>query len=153
MPPVLAYFLTWTTYGTWLPGDPRGWVKYGEGGAGVPYRQGEPLRHRAAARLMVKGAVRFGDPERQVVSGNIAATCRAKGWTLLALSVRSNHVHIVLAAPNETPERVMTCLKAWASRALNDGGARQHWWTRHGSTRYISTPASLKRAIEYVNDQ
>jgi hypothetical protein len=22
----LAYFLTWTTYGTWLPGDSRGWV-------------------------------------------------------------------------------------------------------------------------------
>ena len=21
----LAYFLTWTTYGTWLPGDERGW--------------------------------------------------------------------------------------------------------------------------------
>lgn len=25
----LAYFITWTTYGTWLPGDPRGWVKEG----------------------------------------------------------------------------------------------------------------------------
>jgi hypothetical protein len=23
----LAYFLTWTTYGTWLPGDERGWVE------------------------------------------------------------------------------------------------------------------------------
>jgi hypothetical protein len=22
----LAYYLTWTTYGTWLPGDERGWV-------------------------------------------------------------------------------------------------------------------------------
>ncbi|MCA9109357.1 MAG: hypothetical protein KDA52_05390 [Planctomycetaceae bacterium] len=22
----LAFFLTWTTYGTWLPGDERGWV-------------------------------------------------------------------------------------------------------------------------------
>jgi hypothetical protein len=21
----IAYFLTWTTYGTWLPGDERGW--------------------------------------------------------------------------------------------------------------------------------
>ena len=23
----LAYFLTWTTYGTWLPGDERGWSR------------------------------------------------------------------------------------------------------------------------------
>jgi hypothetical protein len=28
MPEALAYFLTWTTYGTWLPGDERGWVQY-----------------------------------------------------------------------------------------------------------------------------
>ena len=26
----LAYFLTWTTYGTWLPGDERGWNRKGE---------------------------------------------------------------------------------------------------------------------------
>ena len=25
----LAYFLTWTTYGTWLPGDERGWNRKG----------------------------------------------------------------------------------------------------------------------------
>lgn len=23
----LALFLTWTTYGSWLPGDERGWVE------------------------------------------------------------------------------------------------------------------------------
>ena len=23
----LAYLLTWTTYGTWLPGDDRGWTE------------------------------------------------------------------------------------------------------------------------------
>ena len=28
MPEPIAYFLTWTTYGSWLPGDQRGWVQY-----------------------------------------------------------------------------------------------------------------------------
>jgi hypothetical protein len=23
----IGYFLTWVTYGTWLPGDARGWVQ------------------------------------------------------------------------------------------------------------------------------
>ncbi|MGC3972040.1 MAG: hypothetical protein QM775_33275 [Pirellulales bacterium] len=31
MPEPLAFFLTWTTYGTRLPGDERGWVKRGHG--------------------------------------------------------------------------------------------------------------------------
>jgi hypothetical protein len=26
-PSILAYHLTWTTYGTWLSGDIRGWIK------------------------------------------------------------------------------------------------------------------------------
>ena len=31
MEETLAYFLTWTTYGSWLPGDERNWVdKRGE---------------------------------------------------------------------------------------------------------------------------
>jgi hypothetical protein len=27
----IGYFLTWVTYGTWLPGDARGWVEYRHG--------------------------------------------------------------------------------------------------------------------------
>jgi hypothetical protein len=27
----IAFFSTWTTYGTWLPGDPRSWYQRGRG--------------------------------------------------------------------------------------------------------------------------
>ena len=27
----LAFFLTWSTYGSWLPGDARGWTEYHHG--------------------------------------------------------------------------------------------------------------------------
>jgi hypothetical protein len=27
----IGYFLTWVTYGTWLPGDTRGWIEYRHG--------------------------------------------------------------------------------------------------------------------------
>jgi hypothetical protein len=40
--PVIAYHLTWATYGTWLPGDARGWVKWGELGIKPP----DPERER-----------------------------------------------------------------------------------------------------------
>ena len=30
-PEPIAYLITWTTYGTWLSGDERGWVKRGQG--------------------------------------------------------------------------------------------------------------------------
>ena len=31
MPDPIAFFITWPTYGTWLPGDERGWVEYHQG--------------------------------------------------------------------------------------------------------------------------
>ena len=36
MPAPLAYLITWTTYGTWLPGDQRGWVEDGTFGIQAP---------------------------------------------------------------------------------------------------------------------
>ncbi len=149
---VLAYFLTWTTYGTWLPGDARRWVDK-KGSAETPYRQGDPERVAVARRRMKQAAVCLDAASRQLVDAAIRETCRVKHWPLHALNVRSNHVHLVVTASGQSPERVMTCFKAWASRRLNPDAGRRRWWTRHGSTRYITNPASLARAVEYVTNQ
>jgi REP element-mobilizing transposase RayT len=34
--------------------------------------------------------------EREVVRDAIVALCREKGWRLMALHVRTNHVHVVI---------------------------------------------------------
>ena len=47
----LAYFLTWPTYGTWLPGDERGWTAY-HGGWRLP----DPPRKLAARARMSEDA-------------------------------------------------------------------------------------------------
>ena len=63
--PALAYHLTWTTYGTWLPGDARGWVKWGEVGVKLP----DPQQERDARRRMVESAVVLTDDQRPSSSG------------------------------------------------------------------------------------
>ena len=77
---------------------------------------------------------------------------RYRGWTLLAVHVRTTHVHVVLQA-ELPPERVMNILKSYASRALNqlgfDGTDRKRW-TRHGSTRYLWRDDDVIQAIAYV---
>jgi hypothetical protein len=49
----------------------------------------------------------------------------------------------------------MSSLKAYATRGLRNANVLDHVnaWTRHGSTRYIKTPESLAKAIEYVRGQ
>jgi REP element-mobilizing transposase RayT len=149
--PILAYFLTWTTYGTWLPGDRRCWV-HKRGSVETPYQIPNASREAFARSLMPGEPVFLDADERVVVEGAILAACRRKRWSVHALSVRSNHVHIVVTANDQSPERTMANLKAWASRALGQKTHRR-WWTIHGSTRYIKAESSLASAIAYVQNQ
>jgi hypothetical protein len=58
----LAYFLTWTTYGSWLPGDERGWVeKSGE------IRIGNPKLREIAQQLMTEPPLSLTIEQRRIV--------------------------------------------------------------------------------------
>lgn len=91
---------------------------------------------------------------RDVVRDAIVAIASEKGWQLWAAHVRSNHVHVVIAAERE-PGRLMADLKARASAALTKAGfesSERRRWTRHGSTRHIFTEDSLAERIVYTLD-
>jgi REP element-mobilizing transposase RayT len=150
----LAYFLTWTTYGTWLPGDERGWVeKPGQ------FRAPDVSLKRAARQLMTESALTLDVEQRRLVEEMIAAHCRIRGWHLHAVSVRTQHVHVVVTAPGRHPEVVMDQFKAWCTRNLKElersrrsagGKIRQNWWTQRGSRRWLNDTESLDAAIRYV---
>jgi len=89
---------------------------------------------------------------RRVVLKSLQEACSCRDWTLLAAHVRTNHVHVVTTA-NCKPEQVMTAMKAYASRALNEhvlDGPERRRWARHGSTRYLWTGDAVRAAIQYV---
>ena len=89
---------------------------------------------------------------RQVVLNSLRQVCSCRGWTLLAAHVRTHHVYVVVTA-NCQPELVMTAMKAYSSRALNECALDlpdRRRWARHGSTRYLWTGDSFWAAIRYV---
>lgn len=62
----IAYFLTWTTYGTWLPGDERGWTRDGKG-----WQAPDPEREsRAREQLKERPCVLSGS-QRSLVEATI----------------------------------------------------------------------------------
>jgi REP element-mobilizing transposase RayT len=90
------------------------------------------------------------DRGRRLVERAVREHCAHRSWFVHALNVRREHVHLVCNA-DRGPERVMGECKAWASRRLReDDPSIQRIWTRHGSTRRLTTEASLQRAIRYV---
>jgi hypothetical protein len=59
----IGFFLTWVTYGTWLPGDARGWVEFRHG-----WKLPDPIMEFEAAAMMKENACRLTGEQRIAVS-------------------------------------------------------------------------------------
>ncbi|WP_390621695.1 transposase [Mariniblastus fucicola] len=143
----LAYFLSWTTYGTWLPGDERGWNRKGE--------------HESLPSNMAREESAIGDlneppflltpTDRSLVETTIRKHCEIRGWKLHAVNVRSNHAHVVVIDPQTRPETTVAQFKSWCTRKLKPNHPdRKRFWTEGASTRWINEDAGLASAIEYT---
>ena len=89
---LLALFTTWTTYGTWLPGDERGWF---DSHAGL--QEPNLMRQLESAFRMTEVAVTLDSAQRKIVEMTITKHCEIRQWTLIALNCRSNHIHVIIA--------------------------------------------------------
>jgi REP element-mobilizing transposase RayT len=151
MPP-LAYLLTFRCYGTYLPGDPRGYVNRHHNTPGHAFLAADPRREAAVLRTLPQPPQILDGPARAAVDASIRQSCARAGWTLHALHVRTNHLHAVVSG-TEPPERIMGSLKAWATRRLRNDGlvdSQTRPWSRHGSTRWLWTERAVEDACRYV---
>jgi REP element-mobilizing transposase RayT len=148
----IAYFLTWTTYGTWLPGDERGW--YAKPGIWSP---GDARLQQWSELLMTEDAFRLNPHQRSIVEAAIEQHCQYRGWLFHAVHARSNHVHALVTATSVDPDIVLTQFKARCTRKLREAYPelkdRQHHWTENGSKRKVFTEPALQDVLAYVVEQ
>jgi REP element-mobilizing transposase RayT len=151
----LAYHIYWTTYGTWLSGDSRGWFKKGHSGIKSPdWRLADQSRES-----MVDSPVTLTPTQRALIENTILAHCNIRNWFLHAVNTRTTHVHAVVTADRD-PDDVMEQFKSWCSRALSDAAGlkvpvarkagRRHWFTEGGGKEEIYDEEYLRNAIRYV---
>lgn len=145
----IAFFLTIATYGTWLPGDSRGWIEYQHG-----WQLPDPARELEARARMTEDACRLMRDEQAIVECQVRETCAHRGWIVHAVNCRSNHLHAVVSAPGTAPKKIRADLKAWCARRLKElsDPARNNWWADRGSIRWIFTDESLETVVLYVNE-
>jgi len=151
MPDPLAYFLTWATYGTWLPGDESGWVEYRRG-----FQPPDPIRELEARARMTEDACILNRTQRAIVEHTINRHCEIRRWHLHAVNCRTNHLHVVVTAQRD-PDEVRNQFKAWCTRKLKEAAAkasrlpvRQNWWAERGSKQFLDTQEDLEGATQYV---
>ena len=146
------YLLTFGTYGTRLHGDARGsWEPIASRRSDEPLPR-DDFRSGFESRRMAQPPFSISSAARPVIERAILEVCRSRGWTILAVNVRTEHIHVVVAA-DDVPEKVMHALKAFSTRALRERqlvGRDRRIWARHGSTRYLLAEGALEAAVDYV---
>ncbi|MHA1129057.1 MAG: hypothetical protein ACTSRN_08935, partial [Alphaproteobacteria bacterium] len=144
----IAYFVTFTTYGTWLHGDLRSSVIRENGQSKVLPENARFYRHEQ--EKLKNFPVLLDGGQRQIVRDTIVKHCDIRKWRLYALHVRSNHVHTVVQS-DKLIDQVSNELKGWPKRVLRENGFNPpKVWTGGSSKVYLFTEAKLREKIRYV---
>lgn len=146
----VAFFITWTIYGTWLQGDLRGWRQRCMGSQSPQPRLAQ--WHRDRLNYVV---ILLEDDHQAVVNSECEQHCLHRGWQLWAAEARTNHVHVVVTAPESSGKKVRDQLKANCTRGL-----RERWdvfrerpvWSVGGDWQCINSEADLQQVVAYVRD-
>ena len=112
----LGYFVTWTTYGSWLQGEKKGYVKDGN------VLQENPNLRKANIKSMAGKKIILNNKQKEIVRESVLNEAEKTGQKTLALAVCSNHVHIVLGYTGEPIERSVGRFKNAARVALQKNG-------------------------------
>ena len=174
---VRASHLILSTYGFWLPNDPRGswsdfvgaWdlVHYGHANKAVTRSSVAARPHDRALRSEAKGAltyppVRFTGLQARAVGRGFNRFVRKSGLTVWACSILPDHLHLVIARHHYAIEQVANLLKGHATRQLVEedlhpfraiqtrAGRMPNAWARGHWKVYLDDEAAIHRAIEYV---
>jgi REP element-mobilizing transposase RayT len=148
----LAYLISFRCYGTWLHGDKRGSVNRKQNAYRSAGIQPNPRLEKAEAERLKHPPITLHAKRRKVIEEAIREVCRCRGYLLLAMSVRMQHIHTVVSAQLK-PEPILNAFKAYATRKLRKAGLLSEGtkpWSRHGSTPYLWKERHVERAIDYV---
>ena len=159
-----ALHITWTTYGSWLPGDPRGYVAHTlqsrgewedrENTPGTEYAKDHPRTYSQAQNVQKGETVWITPAMAGVVAESLIAASSTRGWRIVRGAILAGHLHLLIFdCPTDGPE-VRRVLKGNSQAALTrQNGSPRRWWTAGGSDRYKNDDLAIETAMKYIEDQ
>jgi hypothetical protein len=137
---LLATMITSTTYGTWLPGDLRGYV---DDGVILP---GDPTLWERARGRMVGEPVLLTTNEQDMAFEALVAAADEFGYRLLAVSIESWHMHVLLSHGLDTVAVAAGRLKTRVRQTIGRGRV----WTAGYDKRYCFREDVVEARRDYI---
>jgi REP element-mobilizing transposase RayT len=158
---IVAYHAVFTTYGTWLPNDPRGSyskeiyndqlrllgeIKYG--------RQIPPPKklllnfYSEAIPVLGRPAFFINDHTRPIVAAGFMTAVQRLDIKVGACAIMNDHIHVLVLRSRYRVEYIVNQLKGAATLVLK---LKHSPWTRGCWKVFIDDTEVLKAAIKYIN--
>jgi REP element-mobilizing transposase RayT len=179
MPRVKAYHLILTTYGFWLPNDPRGswsefvraWelLEFGPATKVTTKRSlaRDPHDYRSridAKKHLARKDVWLNGMQARAVGRGFAKFVEKSGVIVRACSILPRHAHLVVERHRYPIEQIANLLKGAASReSIEEGlhpfadqsyrdGTIPTFWSRGQWNVFLGEDADIERAMKYVEE-
>jgi REP element-mobilizing transposase RayT len=141
---MIGFMATWTTYGSWLQGNKKGYVKNGTilpANAELEKSNKELLKH---------GEINIPKSLRTIVKNAILKEAEEIGQKVYAIVVCSTHVHIVIESIGKRCGYSVGRFKKAATKELRKYGYNDTVWTKGFDKRYCYNEQELENKIKYV---
>lgn len=177
---VQAYHVIFSTYGFWLPNDPRG---SGSDCVAAPHLQQFGLAtkvqtkqsvahhsHDCALRRIAKEQLKypsviFDGAQARAVARGFAKVLTEYNYPMYACAILPEHMHLVIGRHARAVERIVAHLKRGATLKLFEedrhplmgyrgprGAVPSPWSKRTGWTVYLNDDQSVRHRIKYVQE-
>lgn len=138
---LLATMITTTTYGTWLPGDLRGYV---DKGVILP---GDPRLVESARGRMPSDAVYLNREERQRAFVSLCSAADEFRYTLLAVTIESWHAHWLIDHGFDEVATMVGRLKTRMRQSIDRGRV----WTKGFDKRFCYDERTVNQRRLYIH--
>ncbi len=142
---LIGYMITWTTYGTWLQGDKRGYVK---NGTILPANDKLKSANQNQQKFQT---VELNSSQKHIVRKAILQEAQKINQKIPAIAVCSNHVHIVAKVSSESIEQIVHRYKRLSTFVLRKAGLDGKVWSTGFDKRFCFTDKDIERKVKYVN--
>jgi REP element-mobilizing transposase RayT len=142
---VLGYMLTWTTYGNWLQGDKRRYVKNGR------TLDPNPSLEKKNKENMKYPKVSLTNAQREIIKKAIIEESTGLNQKIHAIAIGRSHIHLVTDCNFISADSAVSHYKNAARLAMESNGFVGRLWTKGFSVRYCFDDDQLNKVIQYVN--
>jgi len=150
------FHVTFSTYGAWLPGDPRGYRtrdhrEHVEGDYKKPPPAGSgDVRFRRSRGLLKRSAVVLNSHQRSLTGRGLLEMLESAGCAVVAIGVGGEHVHIAVQLTDHEAKLLIGQAKKHAWYLLRAAGHIGRAWAAGCRTEPICDRSHQLNTINYI---